>query len=36
LREIAKSYLYKDILILQQIRNTEALERLVQSSETGD
>lgn len=31
LREIAGSYLYKDILTLQQIRNTEALERLVQS-----
>ncbi len=31
LREIARSYLYKDILTLQQIRNTEALERLVQS-----
>ena len=31
LREIARSYLYKDILTFQQIRNTEALERLVQS-----
>lgn len=31
LREIAESYLYKDILALQQIRNSEALERLVQS-----
>ena len=31
LREIAKSYLYKDVLALQQIRNAEALERLVQS-----
>jgi len=31
LREIAGSYLYKDILALQQIRNSEALERLVQS-----
>ena len=31
LREIAGSYLYKDILAFQQIRNPEALERLVQS-----
>ncbi len=31
LRELARSYLYKDILALQQIRNSEALERLVQS-----
>jgi len=31
LREIARSYLYKDILTFQQIRNPEALERLVQS-----
>lgn len=31
LREIARSYLYKDILTFQQIRNQEALERLVQS-----
>jgi len=31
LREIAKSYLYKDILTFQQVRNAEALERLVQS-----
>jgi predicted AAA+ superfamily ATPase len=31
LREIARSYLYKDILTFQQIRNAEALERLVQS-----
>jgi len=30
-REIARSYLYKDMLALQQIRNAEALERLVQS-----
>ena len=31
LREIVRSYLYKDMLALQQIRNSEALERLVQS-----
>lgn len=31
LREIARSYLYKDILTFHQIRNAEALERLVQS-----
>ena len=31
LREIARSYLYKDVLAFQQIRNAEALERLVQS-----
>jgi len=31
LRELVKSYLYKDVLALQQIRNAEALERLVQS-----
>ena len=31
LREIAGSYLYKDVLAFQQIRNAEALERLVQS-----
>jgi len=31
LREIARSYLYKEILAFHQIRNTEALERLVQS-----
>ena len=31
LRELVRSYLYKDILALQQIRNAEALERLVQS-----
>ena len=31
LRELVKSYLYKDVLTLQQIRNAEALERLVQS-----
>jgi predicted AAA+ superfamily ATPase len=31
LQEIARSYLYKDILTFQQIRNAEALERLVQS-----
>jgi len=31
LREIARSYLYKDMLTFQQIRNPEALERLVQS-----
>ena len=31
LREIARSYLYKDILTFQQIRNPDALERLVQS-----
>ncbi len=31
LREIAGSYLYKDILALQQIRNSGALERLVPS-----
>jgi predicted AAA+ superfamily ATPase len=31
LRELVRSYLYKDVLALQQIRNPEALERLVQS-----
>jgi predicted AAA+ superfamily ATPase len=31
LRELVRSYLYKDVLALQQIRNAEALERLVQS-----
>ncbi len=31
LREIARSYLYKDILTFLQIRNPDALERLVQS-----
>jgi predicted AAA+ superfamily ATPase len=31
LREIAGSYLYKDMLTFHQIRNPEALERLVQS-----
>ena len=31
LREIARSYLYKDVLAFQQIRNAEALDRLVQS-----
>lgn len=31
LREIARSYLYKDMLTFHQIRNPEALERLVQS-----
>lgn len=31
LREIARSDLYKDVLAFQQIRNAEALERLVQS-----
>lgn len=31
LRELTRSYLYKDVLALQQIRNPEALERLVQS-----
>jgi len=31
LRELSRSYLYKDILSLRQIRNPEALERLIQS-----
>jgi uncharacterized protein len=31
LRELSRSYLYKDILAFQQIRNPDALERLVQS-----
>jgi hypothetical protein len=31
LREIARSYLYKDVLAFHQIRNAEALERLLQS-----
>src|SRR4030042_2055854 len=31
LRELVRSYLYKDVLALQQIRNAEALERLGES-----
>jgi uncharacterized protein len=31
LRELSRSYLYKDILAFQQIRNPDALERLVQA-----
>jgi predicted AAA+ superfamily ATPase len=31
LRELSRSYLYKDLLAFQQVRNPEALERLIQS-----
>jgi predicted AAA+ superfamily ATPase len=31
LRELAKSYLFRDLLAFQQVRNPEALERLIQS-----
>ncbi len=31
LRELSRSYLYKDVLAFQQVRNPEALERLIQS-----
>jgi predicted AAA+ superfamily ATPase len=31
LRELSRSYLYKDLLAFQQVRNPESLERLIQS-----